>query len=194
MQENNIDSENHFPTKKTLEILLSYSYQEYKHLATDRQNIQLAYLKTYISLSSIIIGAIVSSIVFFNFISDSVLICPKSWPEFFSFIFISISFILAIVIFIAGVDLLRGRENRPIPFGNINSTLTWIKEQNTALISETALEIEFLETSLKIIAESLEKLIKITERIGIKLRIISLGLIGAMLFGLVGILIRLFLS
>lgn len=191
-----LENKNHNNYNESLKILLEYGYKEYNNLAIDRQNLQLAYLKTYISLSSVIIGAIVSTMIFFEILPNKFVFQLNRCELELGVFFIILSFLLAVVIFISGVDLLRGRERRPIPLAGIKKTIIWMEKEELRLpsLSNDHLETELLKSLLKAVAESVEDLVQITERIGTRLRTMSIGLIASAGFGLTGVLIRIFTS
>ncbi len=174
---------------KAYSVLLSYAYHEYRHLAIERQSIQLTYIKTYITLASIIIGAVISSAVFLK-IAEGEIPFPKTWPEAFCLFCVGISLLAALAVFIVAVDLLRGRGVRWIPFAEIKRSYEWVKGNKSLFTKEH--QTELLESLISSVAEGLKISGNSVERISKKLRWFSIGLTVAIIFGLIGIAIRIF--
>ncbi|EQN50859.1 hypothetical protein HMPREF0326_05722 [Desulfovibrio sp. 3_1_syn3] len=175
-----------------LSILLANAYQEYRHLAIDRQNIQLTYIKTYITLASVIIGAVLSAAIFFKVAQNGALSHPQTRTEIICLLFVGISLLTALAVFVCGVDLLRGREKRPLPFAKIKLSYVWVKENKHHFPSEEQLEVELLESLLQPVVDGIEDLLIIVARVGKRLRIMSLVLIISTFSGLIGFGIRIF--
>lgn len=175
-----------------LSILLTNAYQEYRHLAIDRQNIQLTYTKTYITLASVIISAVLSAALFFSVAQDGTLSRPQTTADIICLFFVGLSLISALLVFIGGVDLLRGREKRPLPFAKIKLSCSWVKENKHLFSTEEQLEVELLESLLQPVVEGIEDLLIIVGRVGKRLRIISWVLIISTISGLIGFGIRIF--
>lgn len=177
--------------KEAMSIILKYAYEEYRHLAIDRQNIQISYIKIYLTLSSIIISALVSASIFLKVASSgNTLPFPKNWTEVISLIFLFLSFILSLYVFMKGIDLLRGRIERRFPFAKIEDSFTWLEENRTSFNSEEKLEVELLKSLIKSTSSDLEELLKNVKFIGKNLRCMSRILIGATSCALIGVMIR----
>lgn len=96
-------------------MLIKYAYDEYKNVTIDRQRIQFGYLRNYLWLATVLIGA--QGTLFFKYFESN-----GATQPFWAFLVILISGTVAIfsslAAFILGVDTLRGRKNTILPFGD----------------------------------------------------------------------------
>ena len=178
--------------KGALSILLSNAYQEYRHLAIDRQNIQLTYIKTYITLTTIIIGAVLSAAIFLKITQNGILPLPETWAGVICIFFVGVSLFTSLTVFICAVDILNGRTSRHVPFVKIGLSYEWVKSNKN--YTEEQLESELLESLIQSVIKGIKDSEDMVDRIGKKLRNMSRLLIISTISGLIGIAIRIFSS
>ena len=186
-KEDNNDLQLKIDMRKTY---LNYGYQDFKILQCDNQKIQFDYLKMYITLSTIVLSAISTSLIYFNIIKQqSPILFPKCWSEFFIILFMSSSFFSSLCLFVKGVMLLRGKNSYNFPFSNLHPVIEWMKneDKNRTDTEKKELELCQLEFMLSILAKSLDVIAKDAGDVGKILRTLNQLLIFSILTGIFGL-------
>ncbi len=171
--------------KYAYEMILNYGYQEHKAICIDRQKIQFDYIKLYATLSSIIIGAILSAASFFEL--KEKIILPKNIMQscYLSVLLVSIG--ICLFVFIVAIGLLRGKAKTPFPFGGIGKTFDWVNGNYKLYTEKELFELELLKSFVSSVTQSFEDSLQDIERIGTWLNILSRLLRLGILFAFLGI-------
>ena len=164
--------------KDTYETILDYGYQEYKVMCVDRRKIQFDYIKLYTTLSSIIIGAVLSAASFFDLKSQLAL--PQNLTQLICISSLVLSIFCCLYVFIIAVRLLHRKTITPFPFGGIGKTSDWVNRSYRDFTDKNSFEAEFLKNFIQSVTQcldnSLSEVIKIEKKLNIIPRILILGI------------------
>lgn len=161
---------NNIAYQKELDMLLQYTYSEYKNITLERQNIQLGLVKNYLWLSTVILGVYFS--VWMAFLSKIDILSLSSlsmWHCVGMFLAI-LANISAIIVLILGIDALRGREHNTLPFGDFN---TLVKESYNAALKGKKFSSHLYISLITKITEVIKKRTMFVDFIGHRLRVMS---------------------
>ena len=171
---------------------LEYSYQNYKILQCDNQKIQFDYLKLYITLSTIVMTAIATALIYFNIIvSYKQIPFPRCWSDFFIILFMFLSFTTSLWLFIESVFQMKGKSPYSFPFSCLQLAIDWMQNEDKKRTDEEKeiLEIDQLDGMLNELAKSLDVIVKDAEQVGKKLRKLNKLLVFSVFSGILGLVI-----
>jgi len=103
--------------KAHLDMLIDKAYEEYKHVSRDIPKLQSRFLRTYLWLGSILVAFELN--VFIKIIHRKETIWFLNGPigGYFYF-FASLSILSSFITFLIGLDSLRGKGHKILPFGD----------------------------------------------------------------------------
>ena len=163
-----------------LEFFVKAACDEYKLFSSDYYRLQLARIRTYLWLSSILIAAQ------FTFFSN--LLEGKYWPftrvvreNFqYNYVFICITMILSVVSFAIAIDTFRGRRLHRSPIGNLDAISKHLLERKSESDRES-----IYYTALQGYKEAISSRVAEINFIGRRLRLISFILLCSFFNGII---------
>ncbi len=113
---------------QALNTIADYTFKEYTTYSTQRQMLHMHYIRVYVTISSLLIGALFSVLTYFHIsnqeilnlhadigkaptVPENQLIQLTSWGE-IGVVLILLSILVAGIVFVIAVDLLKGRHKQ----------------------------------------------------------------------------------
>jgi len=162
---------------KSLMIILEHTATEYKRTAIDIPASQKSNLKTYLWLSSLLIAAELS---IFKALLEKKVEIPffqkSAGPWFYIFAIVSLG--MSAVCFFLGVDSMRGRKPKYLPFGD---PMSWADKAYADAEGENAL-VKTQTSVIGALSYAISESCAIVNILGIKLRIMSVTLLVSLVF------------
>lgn len=174
----------HAVYEKNLVILADHAQKEYKLVAQELPAYQRSVLKTYLWLSSLLVAAEVTT--FKSLIGKAMNV---TWlqkdPSIFFYHISAASILLGLAVFCFGIDTMRGRKNRVMPYISF-MTLADTAHKEASGVNESATT---LTTVIQSLNDSIINQKNEIHKVGIKLRTMSFGINFSIVLGVLAFIV-----